>query len=228
MLRILQKCGYGGSQIFATSTGIFASAIAEDTEQVATMIRRVPRRSNDLAKVAAVNGLSRDFVEGKIDADEALRRLADLRRIPPYPAIVRILGCAVASFCFASMLGGGLFDSLAAFIAASIMQIPVLMLDRRRVAGVLVNIIGGFCGAMLSLILLNAGLGEDIGSITIGAIMPLVPGVSLTNAIRDILGGDFSAGSARIMEALLVAVAIAAGVGIAMHLWVSTIGGALI
>jgi len=65
------------------------------------------------------------------------------------------------------------------------------------------------------------GLAPSIDYIIIGAIMPLLPGVALVNAIRDILDGDMLAGSARIMEALLTAIAIAAGVGTAVSIWVS-------
>jgi len=76
--------------------------------------------------------------------------------------------------------------------------------------------------------LLNLGLGNNINSIIIGTIMPLVPGISLTNAIRDILEGDFLSGSARILDAILIAVAIATGVGTVMNLWYGAFGGVII
>ena len=43
--------------------------------------------------------------------------------------------------------------------------------------------------------------------------MIFLPGVAITNAVRDSLAGDLLAGSARAMEAMLIAVSIAAGVG---------------
>ena len=39
----------------------------------------------------------------------------------------------------------------------------------------------------------------------IGSIMPLLPGMVFTNAIRDILYGDYTAGLARMTEAVLIA-----------------------
>jgi uncharacterized membrane protein YjjP (DUF1212 family) len=42
--------------------------------------------------------------------------------------------------------------------------------------------------------------------------MPLVPGVAITNALRDLLAGDLMSGAARILEAALTAVAVAMGV----------------
>ncbi len=62
--------------------------------------------------------------------------------------------------------------------------------------------------------------------IIIGSIMIFLPGVAITNAVRDSLAGDLLAGSARAMEAMLIAVSIAAGVGAVLFLWVS-VGGVI-
>ena len=53
----------------------------------------------------------------------------------------------------------------------------------------------------------------------ISSIMPLVPGVAFTTAMRDTLNGDYAAGMARILEAIVVALAIAAGVGLGLISW---------
>ncbi len=57
---------------------------------------------------------------------------------------------------------------------------------------------------------------EDI--ITIGSIMLLVPGIAFTNAIRDILMGDYLSGVSKGMEAFLIAVGIAIGAGTVLAL----------
>ena len=43
--------------------------------------------------------------------------------------------------------------------------------------------------------------------------MPLVPGVPITNALRELIRGHFLAGSMKGIEAGLTAIAIGAGVG---------------
>jgi uncharacterized membrane protein YjjB (DUF3815 family) len=53
----------------------------------------------------------------------------------------------------------------------------------------------------------------------ISSIMSLVPGVAFTTSIRDILNGDYASGSARMLEAIVVALAIAAGVGLGLVSW---------
>ena len=69
------------------------------------------------------------------------------------------------------------------------------------------------------------GIKSDI--IMIGAIMPLLPGVIFTTAIRDTLNGDYASGTARIMEAVVIALAVAAGVGAGMGLFQWITGGGL-
>ncbi len=50
----------------------------------------------------------------------------------------------------------------------------------------------------------------------IGTLMNLVPGIAITNVMRDILGGDLIAGIIKLVESLMVAIGIALGAGIAI------------
>ncbi len=52
----------------------------------------------------------------------------------------------------------------------------------------------------------------------IGLVMNLVPGVAITNSVRDIIAGDFIAGQTKMTEALLTATSIAVGTGIAFSI----------
>ena len=57
--------------------------------------------------------------------------------------------------------------------------------------------------------------------------MLLVPGLAITNAIRDTVAGDFLSGLSRAAEAFLIAVAIAVGTGAVISIWLS-VGGVLL
>ena len=43
--------------------------------------------------------------------------------------------------------------------------------------------------------------------------MCLVPGVAITNSLRDLIGGEYVSGLARMLQAILIATSIALGVG---------------
>ena len=58
----------------------------------------------------------------------------------------------------------------------------------------------------------------NMDTVIISGIMPLVPGVAITNAIRDTLRGDYISGGARALEAFVTAAAVAIGVGVGIGL----------
>jgi uncharacterized membrane protein YjjP (DUF1212 family) len=62
----------------------------------------------------------------------------------------------------------------------------------------------------------------------IGSIMPLIPGVPFTNAIREIGDGDYISGSVRMLDALLVFFSIAIGVGMGVSIVHALTGGAML
>ena len=72
---------------------------------------------------------------------------------------------------------------------------------------------------------LNLGFVTNIDNTIIGAIMLLVPGLAITNAIRDIIAGDYLAGIIKTSEAFLVAIAIAVGTGGVISFWLNVLGG---
>lgn len=60
------------------------------------------------------------------------------------------------------------------------------------------------------------GIATNQDIITIASVMPLVPGILITNAIRDLLAGELLAGMSRGVEVALTAFAIGAGVAIVL------------
>ena len=58
-------------------------------------------------------------------------------------------------------------------------------------------------------------------AIVIAGMVPLLPGLALTNAIADLMAGELLAGIARTTDAVLTSAALAAGavVGMSMGQW---------
>ena len=55
---------------------------------------------------------------------------------------------------------------------------------------------------------------SNVNNILIGALMTLVPGLAMTNALRDLFMGDWVSGIVRMCEAVMTAIALGGGVGI--------------
>jgi uncharacterized membrane protein YjjB (DUF3815 family) len=82
-----------------------------------------------------------------------------------------------------------------------------------------------FACALLAVAGCELGLISTVAPVIVGAVTLFMPGVAITNAARDLLSGDMLAGVARSAEALVTAVAIAGGVGIALKFWSMARGG---
>ena len=78
----------------------------------------------------------------------------------------------------------------------------------RVVYSLAISIVAG----LLCILSVFAGIGQHIDMVMIGSIMLLIPGISLMNALRDMMCGDIITGILRLAESLMMAVAIAAGV----------------
>jgi uncharacterized membrane protein YjjP (DUF1212 family) len=77
-------------------------------------------------------------------------------------------------------------------------------------------------GALTTLLaLLGARLIDhvNIEPVISGAIMPLLPGLATTNAMRDTIRGDLVSGGARLGEAILSVMMLAAGIGLMLSMW---------
>ena len=83
--------------------------------------------------------------------------------------------------------------------------------------GLILDIGTSFCVGLMAVIVKSIlGGAINLDTVVIGSIMPLVPGVAITNAVRDTLQGDYISGCARILEAFLKAIALGVGVAFAV------------
>lgn len=223
---ILRKSGRQTSEAIVFSTGIFASLNDPSIEAI-TVARRVTGRSTNLNRVYLVNDVSRKLCEDRITVEEAYGKLKEIQTTMQYSRWLKDAGIVGVSVFFTLLLGGGGRDFLAAAITGAILAVAMEVSSRLRLNDFCMNGISAFLIAFTALSVerfLLPGIKSDI--IIIGAIMPLVPGVIFTTAIRDTLNGDYASGTARMMEAVVIALSVAAGVGAGIRLF-QFIGGHL-
>jgi uncharacterized membrane protein YjjP (DUF1212 family) len=134
-----------------------------------------------------------------------------------YSGLVQALGSAAITGFFCLFFGGGWQDALVAgFIGLSMGRVTSWFRGM-RISDFFVNIVGGAFAAGAAIAAIQLGLGQHQDMIIIGAIMLLVPGVTIVNAIRDTIAGDLVAGIARGADAFISAAGISIGVGLALQ-----------
>ena len=131
---------------------------------------------------------------------------------------------AAGPFCY--IFGGTLADGAAAFVAGLVLYLYLLVAVRGRLSKIAANITGGALVCAVAILLTNLGLGSQLSMVTVGSLVPLLPGVAFTNAIRDIADEDYISGAVRMLDVFLVVVCMAFGVGLVMALWAG-LGGVL-
>lgn len=215
--RIVEAGGSKEPQIFATTTGIF-SGVTDKDGTTKTSIKRISNRSLNFEKIAKVNSLSRNFCSGKLMLSQAFEELENIKNLKHFKYPIVILSYGFICGAYAPMFDGSYKDAFCAFIIGIFLGLWVTFLNKKDVSYFLVNMLGSMLISMFSVILVWLNFDINYEKIIIGCIMPLVPGVAITNAVRDVMAGDFVSGTARIVEAVIIAVAIAGGVGIILKL----------
>ncbi|MBO4614576.1 MAG: threonine/serine exporter family protein [Bacteroidales bacterium] len=218
MSRMASHFGTEDDSFFVLSNGIMA------TEKHYARSKYIPILGTCLEKVVEVNQLSRDVVQGKCDLDEVERRLKQIRNMKAKPAIEQIMGSAAGSAAFCIIFGGGIFDSIAAFISGTLLWTFMYFVGFRYMSRIMGNFIGGLFAAGLCIIMYAMGLGTHLSNMIIGAIIPLIPGVPFTNGIRDLANEDYIAGVTRLLDALLAFFCISLGVAAAFMIDAAIIG----
>lgn len=224
--RICHYYGIESANAFVLSNGIFTT-MGGPREEFFAKVQHIPVSGAHLNKVAAVNQLSREIAEGKHTIDELEQCLDEIEAMPGKRPFVQMFASGIggASFCY--LLGGDLADCFAAFVTGFLLYVYVLSCSS-KMSKIVANMIGSAFATGLCLLMFHAGIGHHMSSMIIGAVVPLVPGVAFTNAIRDIADGDYIAGTVRLLDALLVFVSIALGVGLMLSINHRITGGNLL
>ncbi len=217
MTRIINNAGENEAVIFTTPTGIFASI----RNQPYMQLRQINTRDIDMERIARVNQLSRAFAAGEMTLTQLHRALVHLdTNIPYFPMWLQIICSAVVSallmIVFTQTYTWG--DLPLAGLTGAVGFVVAMYVRHLTKIKFISELTGSFALALTALVGVHLGLGQNLDNILIGGVMPLVPGVALTNSIRDLLAGHLLTGLARGTEAVLTACAIGFGIALVISM----------
>ncbi|CAB1243215.1 threonine/serine exporter family protein [Clostridium sp. MT-14] len=223
IIRISKNYNIDDIDAFVTLNIIIISA-SDKYGQTISLIKRVRQRTLNLEKISQVNNISRHIKDEAYTLDEMENKLSKIQYSKPYSTKIIILFSGIAAAFFSLVFGGNLHDFLVSFIIGCILSILSKSLGLLQANEFFINIICGAVTALIALSSVQLEIGSHVDTIIISSIMLLVPGLSITNAIRDTMAGDLISGISRGIEAFLVAIAIAVGTGSILKLWL-VLGG---
>lgn len=211
MNHILRTAGTQTVEASVMMTGIVATIGNPDMEPI-TVIKRVKERGTNLNRVMMVNDISRKYCAGELALEEAFDGLNNIGG-KQYQVWFYNLATILVPAGFAPLFGGGLLETGAAALVGAVLALVVTIGKRLQINGFILDTLSSLGIAVAAILLKQVSPAINDNIVIISAIMPLVPGVAITNAVRDTLQGDYISGGARILEAFLKAAAVALGVG---------------
>ena len=214
MLRIARNADINDPRVFATPTCVFMSLDGGKLSQM----KQIRDRNINLELVDRVNELSREFATKKIDLSELKNRIIEVANAPSFPMWMQIIGAAVlsATLMVFFMDDYDCVDFPGAALVGAIGFWAYYEFKKYTKVRFLSELIAAMIMGVLALGLNYLYPKMIIDNILIGALMTLVPGLAMTNALRDLFMGDLLSGIVRMCEAILSALALGGGVGLVL------------
>lgn len=215
MNRLLKAYGAEESDVFAIPNCVYVTITTPGGHPV-TKFRRIMRRFNNLDRVDRANDLCRRLCRDTPPLPEAAREVRAIALRPTYSLAVQTAGYGLLSFFFTLFWGGGFLDALWGIVCGVCIKGILLVSEKMKAYDFFTNIVASAAVALIATVAVSLGWAVNYDKIIIGALMSLVPGIAITTFMRDIMAGDLMAGLQRLTESLLVAAAIAVGVGLVL------------
>ena len=197
--RLCAVYGFERSDVFVITSSIVLTA-RTPAGDVLTQTRRIRERDTDLGRVEQVNALSRRLCARPLPRRELARAIRQIEQAPGCSPRVR-LGADVG-------------------ISAGVVLFAADRLGRQlRLNGILQAFLSSVLAALTVLLVRAVGLPCTPDRAVIGNIMLLIPGLALTTSLRDMIRGDTISGLLGFSEAIVKALAVAAGFAAVLYGW---------
>jgi len=218
MMRFCRSYGYHDLNVFCTPTVII---LGDESPRGKSRVFRVRWRSTDLGLIMDVNRLSFNFRNWQMGYAETRDWLREsLARSHPYGKGTVCVAAGLGSAFFAMLLGAPTIYTFAAtFLTAFIAMALLKLLSDFHITPFWENFLAGFAIGIVANTCCLVSRYCTLENVTVGALMPFLPGLAFTNGVRDYMAGDLLSGNSRIAEAGLLALSIAIGLVFALKAW---------
>lgn len=221
--RIVAAYGVERVDAFVIPSSIMAS-LETDEGQIITKIRRLKNSETMLDGIERYTALSRRICTEKPDIQEARRLLRETeKKVCRYPLPIFYLAAFLIGIGFGVFFGGGILEALAAGVCGLAIGAATRFMGKFHANAFFTSFVCSFVLGFLANTFTAIGFSGNADITVIGAIMLLVPGFLFTNSLRDVIYGDTMSGLNRLVQVLIIAIALvfgtSSGVSLARHVF---------
>lgn len=186
-------------------------------EPVVTMRRNITYRENDYADLTDLDHLVSDLLAGRIDREEAARRVARVtssgHRTPRW-AIT--LGWAFSGAGIALLLSSDPIVMAIAAVAAAGIEVLQRWLGRYRLPIFYLQVAGALWASLLAVAVAATPIPVNPSLVISTSIIMLLAGLGFIGAMQDALTGYYITANARLLEVMIATVGVIVGVGVGL------------
>ena len=205
--------------VFTITSSMVVTVYTKDGSQYTTS-RRITNATTDFEKIHLLNELCREICDGNLTLEKIKKRLKEISRTGSYPYWLVVLSYGLVVGSFTLFFGGTFLEAAVSFVVGLLVRLAVSLSEKAISNKIFGKFLASALASVLAFLALKMNIIPTVDNLIIGNIMTLIPGIGLTNALRDLFTGDSIAGLLRSIEAVLFGLAIAAG-----YFLVAVIGG---
>ena len=198
-------------EVYAITSQLVVSIKTKDGEYL-TLHKRIGTTGTDIERLDKLNALVRHVsnTAPSIEKIEKLLKETEMAKRANKKILPVFYGVIAAAFSL--FFGSRSFAEIGfSFVIGFIVGIIAVIFETVNLNKILARFLCSLSASLLVTLLLSLRFITNPDYVIIGNIMSLIPGIGLTNALRDLFCGDMITGILRSIEALLLTVAIALG-----------------
>jgi uncharacterized membrane protein YjjP (DUF1212 family) len=222
---VSDRLGLLNHQFFSTPTSIMAS-FGPIGRQRTHMLRVAPGGVN-LGTLAALEQLSLEVAHGRTPPSAGIEAITRIATAPaPYGPVLTTTAFGMVSGAATQFLGGGAHEVVVAAVLGLGLGLLSLLAARRPRLEEVFELVAAFLVSAGALGLARLGGPVNVLVATLGGLIVLLPGLTLTVAMTELATRNLASGTARLSGAFITFLAIGFGVALGNRLG-SAVFGAL-
>ena len=208
--RICKSLGAVRAEALSITTSLIVTVYYGEYSSV-TQTRRVDKFAYNMDRLEKMNALSREICEKKLSVEEGRKRFKELMSEKYYSFYHQILFFMLIAFTFTLFFGGSIKDALTSSAIAVLFKYIDEFAKKIEINKFIPIVTSSLLGGFLAILAVRFEIADSVSMVSIGDVMLLIPGIMLTNSLRDMFGGDTITGGIRFIEAAMIAIMIALG-----------------
>lgn len=213
--RICRAYSIRRPEIYATPAN-FIITICDIHDVPVTNCAVIGGRSTNLDRLGRLNDLSRWICSRRPDKDSIIDKIKEINNRPTYTSIMYYITCFAIGAAYTIMYGGNWIEAIVSAVIAALIRFVKVRLSRVTPSIFFASFTCAAVMTLITMLLLNWGVLTRFDHVLIAVSITMVPGVAITNGMRDFISGDVYSGIYSLTEALTIAIGLAVGTGIVL------------